>query len=73
MWQADIVRAARFHPLGPILFIGTLVAVGLLTLGLASGRSWRLDVTPVMRKVAISLVLAAFAVSWTLKLVWLGN
>jgi phosphotransferase system glucose/maltose/N-acetylglucosamine-specific IIC component len=73
MWQADVAKAARFHPLGPILFAGTLIAVALLASGLASGRSWQLRLTPDVRKTAIVLVVAAFVTSWTLKLVWLGN
>jgi hypothetical protein len=73
MWQADLVRAARFHPLGPILFAGSFVAVALLALGLLLGRSWRLRVSPPVRNAAVALVLVAFALSWTLKLVWLGN
>jgi hypothetical protein len=73
MWQADVVKAARFHPLGPVLFAGTVVAVGLLASGVASGRSWQLRLGRDVRKTGVALIVAAFVVSWTLKLFWLGN
>jgi hypothetical protein len=73
MWQADIVKAARFHPLGPVLFAGALVGVGLLAAGLASGRSWHVRLSRPARNGLIALVVVAFALSWSLKLIWLGN
>jgi Protein of unknown function (DUF2752) len=73
MWQADIVKAARFYPLGPVLFAGSLVALGLVAAGLLSGRSWRLRLEPEARRLLFGMAAFALAVSWTLKLLWLGN
>ena len=73
MWQADIVKAARFHPLGPVLFAGTFVGLGLIAAGLLSGRSWQVRFQPGARRALIAGAGMAFAISWTLKLVWLGN
>jgi predicted ABC-type sugar transport system permease subunit len=43
MWQGDVVAAARYHPLGPLLFLGTWVAVAVLAYLLATGRSLRIS------------------------------
>jgi Protein of unknown function (DUF2752) len=73
MWQADVVKAARFYPLGPALFAGTFVVLGLVLAGLISGRTWSVHIRPEARRVMLGLAGAVLAVSWFLKLVWLGN
>lgn len=69
MWRGDVVGAARLHPLGPVFFVGTFVAAAVAGWALVRGR--RLQV----RLPAAVWVLAglALAVSWSLKLFWLGN
>jgi hypothetical protein len=73
MWDADAVKAARFYPLGPALFMGSFVVLGLLIASLGSGRTWRLHLEPQAGKLLLGLAGAVLAVSWTMKLVWLGN
>jgi len=43
MWQGDVAGAARYHPLGPALFVLTFAAVAVLALLLLRGRvvRWR--------------------------------
>jgi len=41
MWQGDVLVASRFHPLGPALVGGTLLASPLLALLALGGRSLR--------------------------------
>ena len=73
MWQGDIVKAAKFYPLGPALFTGSLVVAGLMAAALIWGRTWRLHVEPEALRALVMLGGAVLAVSWMLKLVWLGN
>ena len=40
MWQGDIADAVRLYPLGPALFVGTVVGIGGLAGGAISGRTW---------------------------------
>ena len=42
MWQGDVAAAARYHPLGPLLFVATFAAAGVLAAFLATGRTLRL-------------------------------
>lgn len=73
MWSGDVLAAARYHPLGPALFVLTVVSSMVLAAGAVSGR--RLSISLPMRlETWLYLgVGAALAVSWTLKLLWLGN
>jgi Protein of unknown function (DUF2752) len=73
MWQGDIVKAAKFYPLGPALFTGSLVVAGLMAAALVSGRTWRLHFEPDALRALLMLAGAVLAASWMLKLVWLGN
>jgi hypothetical protein len=69
MWQGDLAAAARHHPLGPALFAATLGAMLVLAAGAALGRRLSLQLTGG----AYAVIGLAFLLSWTLKLVWLGN
>jgi len=72
MWRGDLLHAAAVYPLGPVVFLGTLLAVcwaiGVLVFGramwlLLSGNQWR--------ALIITLVIA-LALNWASKLIWLG-
>jgi hypothetical protein len=73
MWRGDISDAVRLYPLGPALFAGTVLSVGALLSGAASGRTW----TPRLSERQWWL-LGIFAgvlvlMSWSLKVFVLGN
>jgi uncharacterized protein DUF2752 len=69
MWQGDIAAAARYHPLGPLLFVATFVAAGVLAALLASGRTVRLTLAAEQR---IYLGAGAvFVVVWLFRLAFL--
>lgn len=73
MWQGDLAAAARHHPLGPALFVATLGAGLVLAAGAALGRRLSLRLAPRLLPGAYAVIGSAFMLSWTLKLVWLGN
>lgn len=69
MWRGDVVSAFRYHPLGPLLFVATFAALAVAGWAVVSGRRLHVHVP---RAVWASVGLA-LAVSWALKLFWLGN
>ena len=73
MWQGDLADAVRLYPLGPLLFAGTLAAVGGLVAGAVSGRTWAPRLTGVQWRVLAIGVVSAVTVSWALKVFVLGN
>jgi hypothetical protein len=73
MWQGDVAGAARYYPLGPLLFSLTLAAVVVAALGALHGRRLSLAVSMRLENRFYIGVAAVFALSWALKLVWLGN
>src|SRR5256712_10362259 len=40
MWEGDIADSVRLFPLGPALFLGTILGAGGLAAGLVTGRAW---------------------------------
>jgi len=73
MWQGDLVDAARMYPLGPVLFGGSLAAVAGLAGGLLSGRTLNLNLASLLHGRLLKAGLALLAISWALKVFWLGN
>lgn len=73
MWRGDLVDAVRYYPLIPLLFVATAVAVPLLAIGLWTGRDVRLQLPRWARTAGLATLLAALAVSWSLKLTVLPN
>lgn len=73
MWHGDIAAAARLYPLGPLLFVLTFLGLGYYAWAALSGHR----LVPRLPRPAFRALFAAagvaLAVSWTLKLVWLGN
>ena len=71
MWHGDLAASARYYPLGPALFVLTFGAVAYTAWVAARGRQVGLP-AHWLRALGIvgGLVLA---VSWSLKLFWLGN
>jgi hypothetical protein len=73
MWQGDISDAVRLYPLGPAMFVGSLLGVGGLASGLITGRTWSLNLTQMQWRLLAIGVVSAIATSWTLKVFVLGN
>jgi hypothetical protein len=73
MWQGDLAAAARYYPLGPLLFGLTVAAVVVAAAGALLGRRLSVAVSMRLENRFYIGVAAAFALSWGLKLVWLGN
>ena len=73
MWQGDMADAVRLFPLGPVLFAGTVGAVGGLTALVASGRTWTPRLTQRQWRLLAIGAVAVIAISWALKVFVLGN
>ena len=71
MWQGDLAGAARFHPLGPALFVLTLLALPVLALLAARGVVVRWRPTPFERRGAYLAVGAVFLSAWAFRLLFL--
>lgn len=69
MWRGDVAGAFRYHPLGPLLFVATFVAAAVAGWALLRGRRLYFRVPTAVWLVAG----VALAISWSLKLFWLGN
>jgi hypothetical protein len=73
MWQGDVVNAARLYPFGPLLFVGSLGAAVATAVSIVSRRTVVLNLPRRVELGALAIAVGALAVSWVLKLVWLGN
>ncbi len=73
MWEGDLSNAVRLYPLGPAMFVGSLIGAGGLAWGVVSGRTWSLNLSSMQwRLVAVGFV-SAIGISWALKVFVLGN
>ena len=73
MWEGDFSDAVRLYPLGPLLFVGTILGVGGLGAGAATGHTWTPRLTPFQWRLLGVGAAGAVLVSWTLKVFILGN
>jgi hypothetical protein len=73
MWRGDVFHAARLYPLGPLFFVLTFPVAAYGIWALVTGRSLSLTIPPAVMKVLTVTGVVALAVSWSLKLVLLGN
>lgn len=73
MWEGDFSDAVRLYPLGPLLFLGTILGVGGLGLGAATGRTWKPRLTDFQWRLLIVGGVSSVLLSWTLKVLVLGN
>lgn len=73
MWQGDIADSVRLYPLGPAMFVGTVLSAGGLGIGLVTGRSWTAFLTQLQWRLLIVGGVSAVVVSWALKVFVLGN
>ena len=73
MWEGDVSDAVRLYPLGPALFVGSLLGTAGLASGAISGRMWSLSLSSFQWRVLSIGAVSALAVSWALKWFVLGN
>jgi hypothetical protein len=73
MWQGDLRHAALLYPLGPLLFVGTLLAIAALMVMLVSGRTWAWRLPDDAMSRVLLLAGPPLAASWLLKLTVLPN
>ena len=71
MWQGDFWAAARYHPLGPALFVLSLAAAAGLAVLLASGRTLRWTGGRVLEQRAWLALGAVFVAAWLFRLAFL--
>jgi hypothetical protein len=73
MWNGRVSSAAALYPLGPVLFVGTVVAIPLLALAVLADRDLTVRLPDRLRRPLIGCAAGALAVSWALKLTVLPN
>jgi hypothetical protein len=73
MWRGDVLHAARLYPLGPLFFVLAFPVAAYGIWALVTRRSITFTIpSGAMRALTVTGVVA-LAISWSLKLVWLGN
>jgi len=73
MWRGDLFHAARLYPLGPLFFVLSFPVAAYGIWALLTRRSLSLTIpSAAMRALTVTGVVA-LAISWSLKLVVLGN
>jgi hypothetical protein len=72
MWRGDVINAVRVYPLGPLLFVATILATANAAAAVIAGKTLRLEMSRRDSRIAGMIVLAAFAANWASKLIWLG-
>jgi hypothetical protein len=73
MWEGRVGRAAALYPFGPLLFAGTLAAIGVLAVAVLANRDITVRLPEGMRRALFGGALGLLAVSWMLKLTVLPN
>jgi hypothetical protein len=73
MWRGDMADAVRLYPLGPALFVGTILGAGGLLGGAAAGRTWVPRLSPRQWYLLGIFVSVSLLLSWMLKVFILGN
>jgi hypothetical protein len=73
MWRGDIADAVRLYPLGPLLFVETLLSAGGLAGGLITGRTWTPRLSSMQWRLLTVFAVSLLLLSWALKVFVLGN
>jgi hypothetical protein len=72
MWRGDLAHAVAVYPLGPLVFAASCPLLGYAASVLVSGRALRPEIPRAVRRTLVVVVVAAVALNWTAKLIWLG-
>jgi Protein of unknown function (DUF2752) len=73
MWRGDVFDAARLYPLGPLFFVLSFPVAAYGIWALLTGRSLSITIPNAAMKALTVTGVVALAISWSLKLVLLGN
>jgi hypothetical protein len=73
LWDGDLTRAVLLYPLGPLLFVGTFVAIPVLAAALLTDRDLTVRLPDHLRRPLAGAGIGVLAVSWALKLTVLPN
>jgi hypothetical protein len=73
MWRGDVLHAARLYPFGPLLFLLAFPVAAYGIWALTTGRSVSFALKPSLQKAITAVGVLALGISWSLKLLWLGN
>jgi len=72
MWRGDVGRAVGVYPLGPLLFVATVVLVVYGLYVLITRRAVQINLSPEMVRGVLVVGFVALGLNWIAKLVWLG-
>jgi hypothetical protein len=72
MWRGDLLHAMAVYPLGPLVVLGTILAVCWAVAVLLLGRRVGLWLSRVEWRALIVILVVALALNWASKLIWLG-
>lgn len=72
MAHGNVGAAVHVFPLGPLLFVALVLAVGYSIWSLATGRRVNVSIDPGARRAVTVLLLAVLVANWMSKLLFLG-
>lgn len=72
MWRGDLFHAVYVYPLGPLIFIGTILAIIWALAVLVLRRAARPSLSGAQWRALIAVSVIALALNWAAKLIWLG-
>jgi hypothetical protein len=73
MWDGRVSSAAMLYPLGPLLFVGTALAIPLLAAAVLADRDLTVRLPDRLRRPLLGCAAGVLVVSWALKLTVLPN
>jgi hypothetical protein len=72
MWRGDLGHAVAVYPLGPFVFLGTIILAFYGIAVLATDRAIELHVPAVVARRLLLVGLVLVGLNWIAKLAWLG-
>ena len=73
VWDGKFTNAVMLYPLGPLLFVGTTLAIPLLAVALLADRDLTVRMPEGVRRPLLGCAAGVLVVSWALKLAVLPN
>ena len=73
VWRGEVDRAAALYPLGPMMFVGSIVALPVLLAAVLTGRDFQWRLSAAWTRVAVVAACVPLLASWLLKLTVLPN